>query len=75
MNPDWSNPEWQQVPIIVLGNDVKDAINKEATKAFAQQTGQEMHWYYATDTRGGTAIRDEDLKTYLWKLHSGTTDY
>lgn len=75
VNPDWSDPKWHGLPVIVSGNDVKDALNEEATKAFARQTGRQMHWYYATDMRGGTEIGDEDLKTHLRGLHSGKTSY
>ena len=34
-----------------------------------------MHWYYATDMRGGSEIEDKDLKTYLRGLDSGKTSY
>lgn len=44
---------WKSLPIIVSDNAVKDALNAKATEAFARRTGREMHWYYATDKRGG----------------------
>ncbi|KAF8181770.1 hypothetical protein BJ912DRAFT_797357, partial [Pholiota molesta] len=44
---DWS--EWKNVPIIISENAQKDALNVRATQAFADQTKQELHWYYAED--------------------------
>ncbi|KAF8073353.1 hypothetical protein FPV67DRAFT_1401906, partial [Lyophyllum atratum] len=46
---DLSCPEWNEVPIIFTNNDAKDAINVHAAVAFAQRTGQVLHWYYSTD--------------------------
>ena len=37
--------------------------------------GQQMHWYYAMDMRGGTEIEDEHLKIHLQNLHSSKTNY
>jgi hypothetical protein len=73
-NPDWSDPEWAGVPVIVSDNTAKDALNEKAAVAFAQQTGQELHWYYATDKRGGKPLTDTDLNNKLETLHSGLTN-
>jgi hypothetical protein len=61
-NSDWSDPEWAGVPVIVSDNTAKDALNEKATVAFTQQTGQESHWYYVTNKRGGKPLTDTDLK-------------
>lgn len=73
--PDWSDPAWSGAPVIVSDNDVKDALNEKAAEAFAQQTGRELHWYYASDKRNGKEINDEALKTKLGSLHSGQTHH
>ncbi|KAF8064262.1 hypothetical protein FPV67DRAFT_1399031, partial [Lyophyllum atratum] len=48
-SPDWTDQRWQNVPVIVSGNDVKDALNIRATEAYARATGRKMHWYYSSD--------------------------
>ncbi|KAJ3878155.1 hypothetical protein F5879DRAFT_766582, partial [Lentinula edodes] len=47
--PDWTSEKWQHTPTIVSNNRIKDIINERATEAYAQRTGQELHWYYAAD--------------------------
>ena len=74
VQPDWSDPSWRHVPIIVTENAAKDAINASAAAAFAQHTRQQLHWYYATDTRGGKTLTDNVLKSCLENLNSGHTN-
>jgi hypothetical protein len=69
---DWTT--WRDIPIIVSDNATKDSINTKATRAFAERTGQPMHWYYATDIRGGQPITDINLETHLHHLDSGQTN-
>ncbi|KAJ7101109.1 hypothetical protein C8R44DRAFT_578135, partial [Mycena epipterygia] len=49
LRPDWSQPEFQHVPIIVSSNELKDALNEKAAQVFAARTGEMLHWYYAKD--------------------------
>ena len=53
--------QWQGAPVIVYNNAIKDAINIEATLAFARCTSQQVHWYYAVDTYHGKAIEDDAI--------------
>lgn len=69
---DWKS--FRDVPIIVSDNVTKDAINVKATEAFAKRSGQDLHWYYATDTRGGKKIDDTELENHLLDLNSGQTN-
>ncbi len=71
---DFNRPPWNSSPIIVSNNDVKDAFNVEAAKAFAARTNQELHFYYAMDKRSGHLLEDEALKNKLTMYHSGKTD-
>src|ERR1700688_3323596 len=70
---DFTNPDqdWNNVPIIVSNNECKDTLNIRATAEFATKTGLPMHWYCATDTRGGKEIQDERLHHHLELMHSG----
>jgi len=52
-------PSWQDIPVIVSENAVKDAVNAKAATAFAKRTGHQLHWYYCTDTRGGKTLTDD----------------
>jgi len=74
IQPNWNEPSWANAPIIVAENTVKDALNEKAAAAFAQRTGQQLHWYYSEDSRGGTILTDKVLKTHLEQLHSGQTN-
>jgi hypothetical protein len=65
---------WSNVPIIVSNNECKDALNVKATAEFAARNRKPMHWYYATDTRGGKDIEDERLQSHLESMHSGKTN-
>ena len=67
-------PIWSSAPILVSNNDVKDAINLEAAKAFAARTNQPLHYYYANDKRQGKIITDGKLKEKLLSYHSGKTE-
>lgn len=68
----WEKKEWYEAPIIVYNNEVKDALNEKATLAFAQQTGQPVHWYACTDSVEGRELGPEE-NTFLMRLHSGET--
>ena len=70
----FSEPKWMSAPIIVSNNDVKDALNLESAKSFANRTKQRLHFYYATDKRKGQPIADDDLRKKLWSYHSGKTE-
>ena len=72
--PDWQDPAWNGPPVIVSDNAVKDALNERGAKSFAQKTGRQMHWYYATDTRSVKEVMDLDLKALFQSLHSGKTN-
>jgi hypothetical protein len=58
-------PQWQNIPMIVYTNAIKDAINVEATMAFAKRTGQQVHWYHAVDTYCGKTIEDDAITNVL----------
>ncbi|KAJ3927249.1 MAG: hypothetical protein NXY57DRAFT_869853, partial [Lentinula lateritia] len=49
VEPDWSSDKWQHTPTIVSNNRIKDLINERVTEAYAQRTGQKLHWYYSVD--------------------------
>ena len=72
--PDWQDPAWNRLPVIISDNAVKDALNERGAELFAQKTGRQMHWYYATDTRSGKEVMDLDLKAHFQSLHSGKTN-
>ena len=72
--PDWQDPAWNGLPVIISDNAVKDALNERGAELFAQKTGRQMHWYYATDTRSGKEVTDLDLKAHFQSLHSGKTN-
>ncbi|KAF8059271.1 hypothetical protein FPV67DRAFT_1399296, partial [Lyophyllum atratum] len=40
---------WLDAPVIVSSNATRDAINERAAIQFAKETGQDLHYYYATD--------------------------
>ena len=65
---------WSNIPIIVSNNKCKDALNVRATAEFAARNRRPMHWYYATDTRGGKDIEDERLQHHLESMHSRKTN-
>lgn len=74
VTPDWSDPAWAGVPVIVSDNEVKDALNAQGAIRFAQQSGQELHWYFATDRQGKNLLSDNALRSRLETLHSGLTN-
>ncbi|KAJ6592102.1 hypothetical protein DFH09DRAFT_894650, partial [Mycena vulgaris] len=47
--PDWSEPRLRNLPVIVSQNELKDALNEKAARAYAARTGNELHWYHAAD--------------------------
>ncbi|KAF8546020.1 hypothetical protein OG21DRAFT_1370384, partial [Imleria badia] len=49
VQPSWKDDKWLGAPIIVPSNDAKDALNERAILAFAQRTGQQVHWYESID--------------------------
>ena len=65
--------EWQDVPMIVYTNAIKDAINVEVTMAFAKRTSQQVHCYYAIDTYCGKPIQDDVITDLLDTLPSNKT--
>jgi hypothetical protein len=65
--------QWQDAPMIVYTNAIKDAINLEATKAFARRTGKQVHWYHAVDSYRGQPIEDEAINDLLDTLPSNKT--
>ena len=65
--------EWHGAPMIVYTNAIKDAINIEATMAFAKRTSQQVHWYHAVDTHKGKPIRDGAISDLLDTLPSNKT--
>ena len=66
---------WKSAPIIVSNNAVRDAINCRATKAFAERTGGDLHWYHAIDTHKKSLITDRTLIESLEGQHSGQTKH
>ena len=74
VQPSWANEDWLDAPIIVMGNEAKDALNEGATLAFTRRSGCPVHWYKATDcVDGGGALGAEESQ-YLHRLHSGETN-
>ena len=70
---DTLRPQWENAPMIVYTNAIKDAINIEATMAFARRTGQQVDLYYAVDTYHGKAIEDDAITGLLDTLPSNKT--
>lgn len=64
---------WTDAPVVVYSNAIKDAINLQATLAFARRTGQQVHWYHAVDTYKGLAIDDDAITELLDTLPSNKT--
>ena len=64
---------WRDAPVIVSDNATKDAINEQAARAFAKNTGQQLHWYHASDRYRGKPILDEAVLARLQQLPSGRT--
>ena len=65
--------QWQEAPMIVYTNAIKDAINLEATMAFAKRTGQAVHWYHSVDLYRGKPIEDDAISDLLDMLPSNKT--
>ena len=70
---DTLRPQWQNAPMIVYTNAIKDAINIEATVAFAGRTGQQVSWYHAVDTYCRKPIEDNTITDILSSLPSNKT--
>jgi hypothetical protein len=68
------NKKWANVPIIVSENELKDAINVEATKVFASKLSKPIHYYHTQDFRVGVEVTNAELKTLLLDLSSGKTN-
>lgn len=64
---------WYDAPMIVYSNAIKDAINLQATLAFAQRTGQRVNWYHSVDTYRGKPIEDDAIIDLLDTLPSNKT--
>jgi hypothetical protein len=72
--PNWSDPKMNNIRVIVSQNVIKDALNDRSAAAFAARTGQELHWYYAIDSRGGKEVTDPNLKRHLRNLPTTDTN-
>jgi len=70
---DFTTSPWHHVPIIIYDNASKDTLNEKAAAVFAQQTGQELQWYYAEDKLQRCRVKDAALIQHLTHLHSGIT--
>lgn len=64
---------WHDAPMIVYSNAIKDAINLQATLAFARRTGQRVQWYHAVDTYRGQPIEDTAIMDLLDTFPSNKT--
>lgn len=73
-NPNWSDPELSVAAVLVSQNAVKDKLNEMGARAFAARSGQELHWYYAADSRNGKSIDDMDLLNHLRELPTSNTN-
>ncbi|KAJ7251176.1 hypothetical protein B0H12DRAFT_976918, partial [Mycena haematopus] len=49
LRPNWNESRLRNLPVIVSQNELKDALNEKAARAYAIRTGEDLHWYYATD--------------------------
>ena len=67
------NTHWHNAPMIVYSNAIKDAINLQATLAFAWRTSQRVQWYHAVDTYRGQRIEDAAIIGLLDTLPSNKT--
>ncbi|KAJ7205840.1 hypothetical protein GGX14DRAFT_341488, partial [Mycena pura] len=47
--PDWNAPGFQNIPVIVPTNAIKDALNERAARVYAARTGNTLDWYYVRD--------------------------
>lgn len=74
MRPSWEQGSWLDAPIIVSSNEIKDVLNERAALAFAQRTGQRVHWYECIDTIDGGIITDDESE-HLHCLHTGETHH
>ena len=72
---DMSSPEWQNAPVVVSNNAVKDAWNQQAVQKFAHKQGREVQHYVARDSHNGKLITDSDLRAKLYDLHTGETSH
>lgn len=66
---------WRFAPVIVTNNATRDAINQQASQAFADQSGLVLHWYHAFDTHKKRPITEPDLMKKLEEQHSGQTKH
>ncbi|KAJ8090789.1 hypothetical protein PM082_024970 [Marasmius tenuissimus] len=64
VKPIWDK-DWEKAQVIVYDNTVKDTLNVDATYAFAEATGRQVHWYYSTDSIHGRIIEDEAILKLL----------
>ena len=67
--------DWNFAPIIVTNNATRDAINRRAAEAFAEQEGKELYWYHAVDTHNKSKINDPALIEKLESQNSGQTKH
>ncbi|KAJ6555788.1 hypothetical protein B0H19DRAFT_1292693, partial [Mycena capillaripes] len=74
--PNWNDSDLQNAPVIVSQNELKDALNERAARAYAARSGNDLQWYYARDTRSnGQPVTDVLREHLLSKMHSGETKY
>jgi hypothetical protein len=64
---------WGDILVVVYLNAIKDAINLQATLAFARRTGQQVYWYCAIDTYKGLPINNDAVIELLDMLPSNKT--
>ena len=67
--------DWKFAPVIVTNNATRDAINRRAAEAFAEQQNAQLHWYHAIDTHKRAIVKDTDLIEKLERQHSGQTKH
>ncbi|KAF5335803.1 hypothetical protein D9611_009612 [Ephemerocybe angulata] len=64
---------WRGCPIVVSDNATKDALNESCAVQFALDNNVDLHWYYASDSRLGRAIENDDVLEELQTRDSGAT--
>ena len=70
---DFTTSPWHHIPIIIYDNASKDVLNEKATAAFAQETSQQLQWYYSDDKLQRSSVKDTALIEHLTHLHLGIT--
>jgi hypothetical protein len=74
LSVDWTSEPWSSAPVIVAGNEMKDALNVQMARDFAIRSGQPLHWYHSLDYIGrNKPIEEAALQGKLAALDSGKT--